>query len=733
MLLPLLLLADGGQDGGKRVPFGGGLRFENRFREFSTKWAEILTEATPHCTCGCVAKEYDEYNNDGFVDKYNLAKIYLDMVHILQDDIVTLNIAGAFKVSSILGSVLALAKLKGGPELAYSGVMTFLDGMQVVHSPDLEAMVKYITSDEVSLSATLTKDLCDLFELSKVSQAAGSLGKFADALGVGYHVMDLYDAIDGIHDNMDIIKVYSAKGMELLDSLEGLDSLDPNDNPAAKRYIALLYIRDIKCSDHECECNSKGNGNDGEDNGKADKGNEGDDDNNASDGKSDDEATTKNGEGSSGEGGSSLFKEQECGRQRQMIEDAKLAATGYSDSVGIPAGYRAATQDEFNEMIGTIWSEANKPMVRYDPNSGHFSGVGGFNGSLLVSEADGGVVLAFGGTEGNPLYSMSDIWNDVRQFLGGVPVQYELAETMLVRLVSHTSEKALPIKVVGHSLGGGLAVYATMWCDTSRVTTTTFNAAGICTALNEGNLRNLHGVISNVRIDGELVSRTGVLLGDTYEVTNYMPAYAITHEETSWLRTGTGLVTSEAYAKWLKEGFESVVNWGTDKADLHLLSTIVNYMEMDYMNGPCGKLDNDDEEEDGEEEDEPKDEQKQEEEEQSDEGGAASDGGAGGDSVSLPEDDLPSDGLPAGDPPEANWPVDDTPSGEVSPVDVDWSRLPDGIGVPLPDVGWMRTLYLFSGEDVGTVLDDLVKPGSNWRGKYDAVKSTVETSLKNFQ
>lgn len=210
-------------------------------------------------------------------------------------------------------------------------------------------------------------------------------------------------------------------------------------------------------------------------------------------------------------------------KQSDLIVDGQLAHAAYSDGV-IPSGYRAATRAEFNKYIG-LTSQKN---LSYNSQTGHFQTVGvssdnGLAGSLLINENDGSIVVVFRGSEA----SVDDWTTNVSQGVGGVPEQYSEASEILTRVIQNTTESKQSIKVVGHSLGGGLATYATLNNDTSRVTTTTFNAAGIYpTNINNANLRMAADKITNIRIANDPVSaHTGLLIGTTYEVDNLFEQY----------------------------------------------------------------------------------------------------------------------------------------------------------------------------------------------------------------
>ena len=123
---------------------------------------------------------------------------------------------------------------------------------------------------------------------------------------------------------------------------------------------------------------------------------------------------------------------------------------------------------------------------------------------------------------------MMDGLRDTEQaVLGIMPEQYDEAAEMLTRLIRNTSNSQTKIKVVGHSLGGAVAVYATLLQDDlKRVTTTTFNPAGLYpTNQIKKAYMSASSVITNIRVKGDKVSQTGVLVGTTYDVTNYMEQY----------------------------------------------------------------------------------------------------------------------------------------------------------------------------------------------------------------
>lgn len=419
----------------------------------------------------------------------------------------------------------------------------------------------------------------------------------------------------------------------------------------------------------------------------------------------------------------SLLKEQECLKQQQLIKDAYLAKAAYPGETEIPAGYRAATKADFYGLIGEIGDWGSwlwGSLVYYDKyNPGHFksqTGVG-LEGALFIDEKNREVVLSFAGTNGG-----MDYWDDVFQDAGFATEQYRLAKKMLNSLVENTKNANPPIKikVVGHSLGGGLAAYATLGTkDLSRVTTSTFNAAPLHGDNIDFSNASAYSHITNVRVSEELVGKLtgtvsvgdgGFFPGTTYKVTNY-----------------------------LKEQQEQAgKNYGKkQQLEAHYIDSCIEYMEKDYQQSPCGQEGNVNEANDNGANDD---------ETNKDEDDGDTEGATSGDQVSLPEDDVPDDEPQSGDQvcrPEDSNNQDDTPqSGDSISMPKDDDKSGDGdkvqpddsvshpddnvehgngapsndsdsqvgyLGVPMPSVHYTRLLYLFSGEEFKNIGEDQLK------------------------
>ena len=208
------------------------------------------------------------------------------------------------------------------------------------------------------------------------------------------------------------------------------------------------------------------------------------------------------------------------GDRNQQLDNARLAKSAYADGT-IPPGYRAATMYEFYKYVGDTainnlsYNEKTGQFMSRDELGIFWDSNIGLAGSFLINESDGSIVLAFRGSEGE----LNDWGTNAVQFFGGVPEQYTLAAEILQSVVRNTENEGQQINVVGHSLGGGLAAYSTLECDDiSRVTTTTFNSAGLYPSnINTENRAEASRHITNIRVDDDPVSgATGLLVGDTY-------------------------------------------------------------------------------------------------------------------------------------------------------------------------------------------------------------------------
>lgn len=119
--------------------------------------------------------------------------------------------------------------------------------------------------------------------------------------------------------------------------------------------------------------------------------------------------------------------------------------------------------------------------------------------AVFMSKADGNkFILAFAGTD-----SISDVITDIRQVLGGVPLQYSQGLN-----VTNEIRRQVPggkeFHLAGHSLGGGLAAYCSV---STKIPASTVNPAPLIGAASFSALFRDNSQITNyVARGGEFVS-----------------------------------------------------------------------------------------------------------------------------------------------------------------------------------------------------------------------------------
>jgi len=196
-----------------------------------------------------------------------------------------------------------------------------------------------------------------------------------------------------------------------------------------------------------------------------------------------------------------------------------LAAAAYKDYHHLlPKGYKPMTQAEFNKHFGNT-RNLQIPGFRYNPVTGFFDGVSGFQGRLIVNEFTGKFTISFEGTSSfNILVRSADVVNGVIAFTGNVPRQFHYASQLVNAALVNSQGK---FDVVGHSLGAANAVYAVGNNNAgNRIEVTTFNAYALHPdILKTLNFQNTQ--ITNIRNLGDSVSgASSNHIGPVYEVTN---------------------------------------------------------------------------------------------------------------------------------------------------------------------------------------------------------------------
>ena len=109
---------------------------------------------------------------------------------------------------------------------------------------------------------------------------------------------------------------------------------------------------------------------------------------------------------------------------------------------------------------------------------------------------------------------------DLHQLLFGPDISYFLAVGIVAKVYEDLKEHNCPIYVVGHSLGGGLAQFATAAIDNSVVGAVCYNSAGLSgqtlSTLNQSKALSTYKVI-HMYVSPDLVFRFGNQLGSAYK------------------------------------------------------------------------------------------------------------------------------------------------------------------------------------------------------------------------
>lgn len=192
--------------------------------------------------------------------------------------------------------------------------------------------------------------------------------------------------------------------------------------------------------------------------------------------------------------------------QSRLITLNELADCAYRDGMDIPEGFRPFSQDELNRL------GLNKNMFIFD-SQGYVEdallGRDGFGARLLIEERTGNIVVSYRGTGGESSLDLEDIFTDAHQALGGLPREYSMASTLLNAVQAANGDRL--INTVGHSLGGGLAVWAAgNSSNIDNLSVATFNAAGLApenyTRFGSEKYAKLMRVTTNVSSIGDPVS-----------------------------------------------------------------------------------------------------------------------------------------------------------------------------------------------------------------------------------
>lgn len=142
----------------------------------------------------------------------------------------------------------------------------------------------------------------------------------------------------------------------------------------------------------------------------------------------------------------------------------------------------------------------------------------GLDFQILGNIASNEIIVVFKGTE---LTSSSDWYNDYMQYFCGKETAQFTQATAIVSFLLREYPNS-KIILTGHSLGGGLAQYATAYHANPRLFAICFNAAGLSDPslerIGDHNLADSQQRIIQVRSDGDLISEYGWHIGTFYNV-----------------------------------------------------------------------------------------------------------------------------------------------------------------------------------------------------------------------
>ena len=176
--------------------------------------------------------------------------------------------------------------------------------------------------------------------------------------------------------------------------------------------------------------------------------------------------------------------------------------------------------------------DLGKSMLIANYNSNNCSiklGLGQQMALFKTPDIKGNTVLSFAGTQMLGGRSVNNYFTDICQITHGPETSYLAAVGVLSEVAKAVEGQ---IKVVGHSLGGGLMQYACAAIDDDRIWGTGFNTAGLSnyschTLTSERIMRNRHR-IQHICANTDPVSKVGTLLGRTeYVRTGYPLSHSL--------------------------------------------------------------------------------------------------------------------------------------------------------------------------------------------------------------
>ncbi len=169
--------------------------------------------------------------------------------------------------------------------------------------------------------------------------------------------------------------------------------------------------------------------------------------------------------------------------QLKLYRFGQLANSAYRDHSEVPDGYRVFSLSDLSKL----GIDFDNYSISHDFN-GYIEdktwnsmlavrGISfGFGARLLIDEQTDDIVVSYRGSN-RPDKDITDWIDNFNQGFGGLPTQYKMAEELLNAVCNAFPDRK--IIVTGHSLGGGLASWATLNNSYNNVECYTYNAAGL--------------------------------------------------------------------------------------------------------------------------------------------------------------------------------------------------------------------------------------------------------------